>query len=133
MSHDEDLELIRESYVEWNTHGITERFLHPDIEWITPPQLPGGGTYVGSEATVAFLREWEGTMGVLNLSFEIQEIIPARDEYLVVSIAEGTSESGVGIPAHSWFHLMTLENGKIRRAQLFLDRGEALEAVGLRE
>lgn len=37
-------------------------------------------------------------MGVLNLSFTIQEIIPGRGEYLVVSVAEGTSESGVCDP-----------------------------------
>jgi hypothetical protein len=133
MSEERDLALIREAYLDWNVHGVNMRFLHPDIEWIDPPQLPGGSTHVGKEAVVAFLREWEGSMGVLNLSFEIEEIIPFDGEYLVISLAQGTGESGVGIPAHNWFHLMKLEDGTIRRARLFLDRAQAFEAAGLSE
>ena len=132
MSRADDLELIREGYRAWN-EGRPESFMHPDVEWITPPEVPGGGTFVGKEATVQFLRNFEGTMGVLNLSFEIQDIIPAGDQYLVVSLAKGTSDSGVAIPPHSWFHLVKPEDGKLRRAELFLDRSQAIEAAGLRE
>ena len=133
MSRADDLEAIREGYRAWNEgdEAGAESFMHPDIEWITPPEVPGGGTFVGKQATTEFLRNFEGTMGVLNLSFEIEEIISAGDEYLVISLAEGTGESGVAIPPHNWFHLMKLEGGKLRRAQLFLDRSQALEAAGL--
>jgi len=106
---------------------------HPDIEWITPPEVPGGGTFVGKEAVVAFLKNFEGSLGVLRLSFEIEEIIPINDEYLVSSVATGTSESGVALPPHNWFHLMRTEDGLLCRAQLFLDREQALEAAGLSE
>ena len=132
MSRADDLELIREGYRAWND-GRIESFLHPDVEWITPPELPGGGTFVGKEATVEFLRNFEGTMGVLNLSFEVQEILLAGDQYLVISLAEGSSDSGVDIPPHNWFHLIKSEDGKLRRAELFLDRNQAFEAAGLRE
>jgi ketosteroid isomerase-like protein len=130
MTQTDDLNAIREGYRAWN-EGSAEAFMHPDVEWITPPEVPGGGTFVGKEATAEFLRNFEGTMGVLNLSFQIQEIIPADDQYLVISLAEGTSASGVAIPAHNWFHLVRLENGRLRRAQLFLDRHQALEAAGV--
>ena len=106
---------------------------HPDIEWITPPEVPGGGTFVGKEAVVAFLKNFEGSLGVLRLSFEIEEIIPINGEYLVSSVATGTSESGVALPPHNWFHLMRTEDGLLCRAQLFLDRVQALEAAGLSE
>ena len=132
MSRDDDLELIREGYREWN-EGRPGTFMHPDIEWITPREVPGGGTFVGKEATLEFLQNFEGTMGVLRLSFEIEEIIPAGDQYLVISLAEGTSAGGVPIPPHNWFHLLKPEDGQLRRAELFLDRGQAFEAAGLSE
>lgn len=132
MTHDDDFDVIREGYRAWN-EGAAESFMHPDIEWITPPEVPGGGTLIGKKATTEFLRNFEGTMGVLNLTFEIQDIVPAREEYLVITLAKGTSESGVAIPVHNWFHLMKLEHGKFRRAEVFLDRSQAFEAAGLRE
>ena len=132
MSQADDLNLIREGWRAWNEASI-EPFLHPDVEWITPPEVPGGGTFSGKEATVEFLRNFEGTMGVLDLSFQIKEIIPAGEEYLVISRAEGTGASGVAIPAHDWFHLVMLEDGKLRRARLSLNRDQALEAAGLTE
>lgn len=132
MSQANDLKVIRAATRAWN-EGDAGSFMHPEIEWTTPTEVPGGGTLVGAEATAEFLRNFGGTMGVLNLSFEIQEIIPAGDEYLLISLAEGTSESGVAIPAHSWFHLLKAEDGKVRRAELFLDRRQAFEASGLQE
>jgi ketosteroid isomerase-like protein len=43
------------------------------------------------------------TMGILNLSFQIEEIIPANGEYLMISVFTGTSESGVVIPPQNVF------------------------------
>jgi ketosteroid isomerase-like protein len=137
MSEEEEIALIREGYLAWNEGGVSAAAaawkFHPEIEWINPPEMPGGGTYIGKDAVLAFLREWEGSAGVLNLSFEIEQIIPIDGEYLVISVATGTSESGVVLPPHNWFHLMRAEDGLLRRAQLFLDREQALEAAGLSE
>jgi ketosteroid isomerase-like protein len=130
MTEADDLDAIREGYRAWN-EGDAAAFMHPEIEWITPAEVPGGGTFRGERETAGFLRNFEGTKGVLDLSFQVEEILPAGDEYLVVSLAEGTSASGVAIPAHHWFHLIRLEDGKVRRAELFLDRDQALEAAGL--
>ena len=127
---DDDLERIRAGYRAWN-EGRLDAFLHPDVEWTTPPEVPGGGTFAGREATLAFLRNFEGTTGILDLSFEIEEIIPADGRYLIVSVARGRSASGVDVPAHNWFHLVTLQDGGLRRAELFLDRAQANAAAGL--
>jgi hypothetical protein len=131
----DEIALIGEAWREWNETGVNAvaRFLHQEIEWIDPPQLPGAETHLGREAVTTFLREWEGTMRVVSLSFEVEEIIPAGDDYLVVSAAEGVSEGGVPIPPHHWFHLIRIEDGLLRRAQLFLDREEAMNAAGLSE
>ncbi len=137
MSEEEDLAIIREGYLAWNEDGVggdgAARFFHPDIEWINPPEMPGGGTRIGKDAVLAFLREWEGTMGILNVTFHVEEIIPANGEYLVISVATATSEHGVAIPPQNWFHLMRIEDRLVCRARLFFDRAEALEAAGLSE
>jgi len=137
MSEQEDLALIRDFVLAWNEGGVSAdgaaRFLHPDVEWINPPEMPGGGTHIGKDALLTFLREWEGTMGILSMSFQIEEIIPANGEYLVITVATGTSESGVVFPPQNWFHLIRIEDRLLRRARLLFDRAEALEAAGLRE
>jgi hypothetical protein len=82
---------------------------------------------------MAFLREWEGSMGVLRLSFEIQDVATLSDGYLVTSLAQGAGGSGAPIPPHHWFHWIRFRDGKFAAARLFLDRDQALEAVGLSE
>jgi ketosteroid isomerase-like protein len=47
-----------------------------------------------------------------------------------VRLPWGSGESGVPIPPHQWFHWLVLRGGTIIRAQLFLNRADALEAVG---
>ncbi len=67
MSEQDDLALIRDFAVAWNEGGVSgdgeARFFHRDIEWIYPPETPGGGTHIGKDAVLASLREWEGTWG----------------------------------------------------------------------
>jgi len=126
-----DVELIREVWAAWNGSGVDEarRFLHPDIEWTDPKQLPDETTHVGLEAVTDTRREWDGS--VIRLSFDIEEIIPLGDDYLVCSKASGIGASGTPIPPHDWFHIVSLEDGLIRRMRTFLDRDAALVAAGL--
>jgi ketosteroid isomerase-like protein len=136
MSQQEDLAMIRETFLAWNEGGVSAdfaRFFHPDVEWINPPEVPGGGTRIGKDAVLTFFREWEGTMGILDMSLQIEEIIPANGEYLVISVGTGTSGSGVVLPPQDWFHLFRIEDRLIRKGRVFFDRAAALEAAGLRE
>ncbi len=131
----ENIELINRIYRAWNEEGVAGigPFLAADAEWIDPPGLPGGGTHRGRTEIMEFLREWEGTVGVVNLEFEVEEVLETSDGYLVVSVAQGSGGSDTPIPRHNWFHWLKIRDRVVVRAQLFLDRGEALEAVGLRE
>ena len=107
MSEQEEIALIRSGYVAWNEGGVSgdaaARFFHPQVEWINPPEMPGGGTHIGKDAVLTFLREWEGTMGVLKLSFEIEEIVPTNGEYLVTSVARGRATAGSRFPLTTGF------------------------------
>ena len=128
---EENVEIIRRFSQSWNEHGVAgiEPFLHARIEWIDPPELPGGGVHRGREATMEFLREWQGA--VVALHFELDEILECPGGYLAVSTAQGQGEGGAPIPSHQWFHLIELLEEKIVRAQLFLSRVPALKAAGL--
>ena len=69
-------------------------------------------------------------MGVLRLSFELDEFLECPEGYLSISTARGTGDAGVPIPPHQWFHWLEFdEAGKMVRAQLFLDRGAAFTAA----
>src|SRR5687767_486365 len=102
--------MIRRFTRRWNDGGVAsiEDLLHPEVEWVDPPELPGGGVHVGREATMSFLREWEGSLGVLRLHFHLDEILECPDGYLSVSTAHGSGEGGVPIPPHQWFHWLKL-------------------------
>jgi hypothetical protein len=129
-----DVAAIRAGWEAWNAEGVgaLERFFTEDVEWIDPPTLPGGTTHRGRDATLAFLREWEGSLGIVRLNFRIEDILDLGAQYLVISLAEGSGESGIPIAAHHWFHLLRLRHGKIERAELFLERAEAFAAAGVR-
>jgi ketosteroid isomerase-like protein len=131
----EDARLISRFLEAWNRDGVAgiEPLLDPDVEWIDPPELPGAGAHHGREATMQFLREWEGTMGIVNLEFELDEVLECPDGYLVVSTARGAGEGGSPIPPHQWFHWIRLDGGCLLWARLFLNRAAALEATGLSE
>ena len=87
MSREEELQLIEDFARQWNDHGVAgiAHFFHPDVVWIDPPELPGGGTHNGRDATTTFLREWGGGLG-LRLAFEMEQIIPLDSGYLAISL-----------------------------------------------
>ena len=110
--------------------------LHPDIEMdTTRAPLPAGldRVYNGLEEVAAFWREWLEAWGAHE--YEESELIDAGDQ--VVSSVTSHEMQGrgsgidVGFPAYTW--VMTLRDGKVVRATLYMDKGDALEAAGLSE
>ena len=127
-----DIEFIRQAWREWNEQGVNSELLHPQIEWTDAPEVPDSGVFRGREDTVAHLQEWDTSMSVVGLTFEIQDVSPVGSRYFVISRAEGSGGgSGTPIPPHDWFHLVTVEDGMLRRVDAFLDREQALKAAGL--
>jgi ketosteroid isomerase-like protein len=125
MPRTADVALIREIYLLWNEEGLTGlgRFLHRDIVWINPPDLPGGGgTLDGRQMTMAFLMQWD-------LTLEVTEVISLPEgKYFVASFARGTAPDGTMIRADPWFHLVGLRDGKLATVEVFLTRDQAMEA-----
>jgi ketosteroid isomerase-like protein len=68
-----------------------------------------------------------------EVRFEPDEVIDFGDRVLVFSRFTGRGlRSGAGF-GNDFANLLTFSAGRVTREQAFTDRGEALEAAGLRE
>ena len=96
------------------------------------PESPGGGTYHGADAVASYTRDsllgaWD------NFTMEAEEILSAGDSVIV-----GVHQRGVGrvsgVPVElRYFTVWSFRGGKVIRIESFRERGEALEAAGLKE
>jgi hypothetical protein len=111
-------------------------FVHPEIESVNTPQVVGlGGLAPGShgrETWVEGQRRWLADWG--ELRYEPDEILDLGDDRILL-LGRGSGigrSSGIELDTE-WGVLATISDGLLAREQNFLDRGEALEAAGLRE
>jgi ketosteroid isomerase-like protein len=107
----------------------------PDIEAIYPAQFVELGlesVIRGREARVDFQRRWRAAWG--EFRFVPEELIDLGDgRALVVGRMKGRGLSSDAAVDSDWAYLATVSAGRVIREQVFLDRGEALDAVGLSE
>jgi ketosteroid isomerase-like protein len=106
-----------------------------DVEAIYPAQFVSLGlesVIRGLEARMDFQRRWRAEWG--EFRFLPEELVDLGDErILVVGRMTGSGlSSGAGVD-NDWAYLVTISAGRVTREQVFLDRGQALDAVGLPE
>jgi uncharacterized protein len=128
----ENVELVRTVLGGWARGDFRagSNLFVADFEWKQRPDAVEPGSHRGASVGTA-LRElfevWE------NYRIEAEEYIHAGDRIVVVGRARGTARgSGLELD-QSLFLLWTARNGKLASVELFRNRGDALEAVGLRE
>ncbi len=129
------MEIVRRGYEAFNRgdlEGMVADFA-PNFEYAPTGAIPGfdRDVYRRPEGLMEFVgwmrEEFEDPRA------EIQELIEAGDQVLVRVTARGRGkQSGVESSWHFW-HLWTVQHGKIVHGQGFVSREEALEAAGLRE
>jgi ketosteroid isomerase-like protein len=80
------------------------------------------------------IRQWMGNLrGVAKARFEPRSFTPNGDRLLCELASRGLGR-GSGVPIEwTTFAVMQMRNGKIGRVRVFLDREQALGAVGLSE
>src|SRR5829696_2900067 len=141
----ENVEVVRRAIAAANERDV-DRYLalcSEDIELQTP-WTAVEGLYVGPDAIRRFFTDIRDTARDFHLNIERLESI-GSDRVLaflrahVSGRASGItvgSESLSSEPRHAGIptgNVYDLSDGKIRRIRIFVDRDEALEAVGLRE
>ena len=108
---------------------------HPNVETIFDPKMVEIGfepVYGGREARLAVQRRGTSEWG--EWRFEPKElIIVGTDRLLTLGRMKGRGlMSGAAVDT-DWGSLFTTFDGLVMREQIFLDRGEALAAVGLKQ
>jgi ketosteroid isomerase-like protein len=103
-----------------------------DAEWIPAPDVPGPPSYRGREGFIEFMRTW--TEDFDRWSLEVERLIDAGDDRVVVLHHQRATGKGSGVPVDSHFAaIFELKDGCVIRMRLYLDPADALEAVCLRE
>jgi ketosteroid isomerase-like protein len=130
MSH-RNVEVVRGVYERWSQGDFSASIevMDPLVLLVMRPEFPDAGTYLGvdrvREYTRGFLEPWT------RITIAAEEIAEAGDSVVVAVRQSGTgSESGVATEL-SYFHVWSFRGGKAIRLEVFRERGDAFEAVGL--
>ncbi len=137
----ENVEVVRRIYALLTDRGAWRRgeydhvFLEhcsADYELIPPPIYPDAATsYRGLEG----VHRWQRLMDEIwvDWDFDAERFFDAGDQVAVFVRTSGIARQS-GAPVEiSVAHVSTLHEGRVTRTEVFLDRQEALEALGLRE
>jgi len=103
-----------------------------DVEWF--PSMAGtieGGSYKGREGMERYFEHYEETWERFRVHND--EYRSVDDRVLAAGRLEATGRgSGVPVTAPVWT-VIEFRGGKMSRARVYLDHGEALRAAGLEE
>jgi ketosteroid isomerase-like protein len=130
----ENVQVVRRFYEGFNRSGRPELdILDPEVVWYQPDEIGGGrGSYHGHEGVLRAIGEMQATFDHFQAVPE-RFIVVGGDRVLVLARHRGTGRgSGVRVDAPV-SHVLTLRDGKVIEWRAYLDRAEALEAVGLSE
>ena len=128
----ENVEIVRIAIDYYNRTGdLPWDMIDPDVEWVVDPAAWVAGTYRGHDGVRAmFGRIAEGFD---RFQIEAERFLDAGESVLVLGRSKAHGEiSGVttGQPLDQVFRVQA---GRITAVRSYLQRAEALEAVGLSE
>jgi len=103
---------------------------HPDVVWREDPGWPGADTYRGLDEVRRTIFD-----RLESLDFEqvTEELVPSNDKVVALVHWQARGRASGAQGALDMAIVFTLQNGAITTVEFYLDRAEALEAVGLRE
>ena len=133
---EEDGDRIRRAYEVWNESGpaaVTEEFWAEDAVYREGPIWPGGGgVFRGRAEALARMQTLIELAGPIEVRLE--DLIDVGDGRFV-ACTRMVGESAASDPPYtqSFAVVHRLRDGLVIEADYYLDRAEALEAVGLRE
>jgi ketosteroid isomerase-like protein len=129
----EALELITSLYdaISRRDWGAFADALDTDMEFEWPPDVPGATNYRGRDQAVAglmrYLVPWS--------EYEITplELVPLGNRVFVPNDHRAVAKKSGIVFERRFFHVWTLEGGKVVRVQVITDESEARKAAGLPE
>ena len=129
----EDADRIRRAYEVWNESGpaaVTEGFWAEDAVYREGPGWPDAGVFRGRAAALARMQALIDLAGPITV--RLDELIDVGDGRFV-ACTRMVGESAASDPPYtqSFAVVQRLRGGLIIEADYYLDRAQALEAVGL--
>jgi len=127
--------MIRRAYEVWNESGpaaLTEQFWAEDAVYREGPGWPDAGVFRGRAAALARMQTLIDAVGPIKV--RLDELIDVGDGRFV-ACTRMVGESAASDPPYtqSFAVMQRLRDGLVIEADYYLDRAQALEAVGLRE
>jgi ketosteroid isomerase-like protein len=124
-------EIVRRVYDAW-TRGDRQaavRLLHPDVEYVSPPDAVEPGTRRGMEG-------WEqATRSVAEMfsetAFTIERLIEEGDRVVAVTEIRFRGRSSGAEAARRQGHVWTFSEGKVARLEWFNEPEQAFAAAGI--
>lgn len=125
--------LLRGAYAAFNRGDIDSAVsvLDPGIEWVEPPEFPGGGTYQGREGAKRYLTQ--SRAGCAKVISEPVQFIPAGDRIVVFVHARVLPKEGNQWQEIDLADVYTFKNGKAIAMHAFAQRQDALKWAGVAE
>ena len=103
---------------------------HPDVEWREDPAWPGFAAYRGVEQVRQVILD---RMDTLDFDQRTEDLIAVDDKVVALVRWIGRGKTS-GAPGEiSMAMIWTVRDGSITKIEFFLDRSQALAAVGLAE
>ncbi len=127
----ENVEIVRRAFA-YEIYGVGDR---AEAEAIFDPNVvmnpTNEGPFHGLDAMRADFELWASAFEELEVSAE--EFIDAGDRVLVTAYHRGRGRTSRVEVDGRFYEVYTLRDGKVVRVDEYVERAEALEAVGLSE
>jgi ketosteroid isomerase-like protein len=121
---------LRAAYAAFNRGDIDSavQILDPGIEWIEPPEFPGGGTYHGVEAAKQYLAQSRASAA--QVISEPEQFIPAGNRIVVFVHARVLPKGSNTWQEVRLADVYTFQNGRATKMRAFANREDALRWSG---
>jgi uncharacterized protein len=102
----------------------------PDVEWREDPSWPGAGTYRGLEE---LRRQMLDRLDSFDFDQQTEELIEVDDKVVTLVKWRGQGKASGAQSEMELAIVWTVQERAITRVEFYIDRSQALEAVGLSE
>ena len=108
--------------------ALTERWFHPEVEYVEDPSWPGSTTHHGREAVQ---RAFEGYGDILSGEFMVEQVRTGSDGLVALIHYRGAS-TGADVPFdQTWAYHCRVRDGQLAYFRAYFDVDEALAAAGV--
>jgi ketosteroid isomerase-like protein len=132
---EENVELVRRTYEAATRHDV-EAVLDvytQDAEWHMRGPWLEEPVYRGREEIRHFLDSWFATFGEQSFLLDQFEYFEVEDQVVVIGKQHIGASGGGPVIDQEFGQVLTFDQGRVRRSEIFQTGREALEAVGLRD